>query len=374
MPPKKRTAAPGRRSKRLRTQPPASDLPEREPAEMVRELPAQMQTPQDSGMIQLNIHALTSTIAAAVSEAVKDAMAAQNQASVLPRDTTAAQRVERVVEQEISAITSGTQGANPPIHVSNEHARDQPRQLFTSIGINLGARVSVKIKAKIWANEYIDFGALLSVAPPKEKYAFTMTSNAGTQGKTQLTLEPSQTPRKVTNIQQWLTAFNIFVSVYAEKLPSDASKLMKYCEVVRDLSHKSADWIFYDEQFRYLRQSAPESYPWDQIHWELFLRAMTNFHGRVQSSTRSDKGNLRQRFRPSQKNFPKGTCWAFHAGKYCKGCQYEHVCFKCNARHPASQCQVSATHQRPNGGKQGSPVATSGVGQQTSHARKGGSV
>ena len=36
---------------------------------------------------------------------------------------------------------------------------------------------------------------------------------------------------------------------------------MKYCEVVRDLANKSGDWSFYDEQFRYLRQSSPELYP-----------------------------------------------------------------------------------------------------------------
>ena len=41
---------------------------------------------------------------------------------------------------------------------------------------------------------------------------------------------------------------------------------MKYCEVVRDLANKFGNWIFYDEQFRNLRQSSPERYTWDQIH------------------------------------------------------------------------------------------------------------
>lgn len=36
---------------------------------------------------------------------------------------------------------------------------------------------------------------------------------------------------------------------------------MKYCEVVRDLAQKAGDWIWYDEQFRYLQQTAPEKYP-----------------------------------------------------------------------------------------------------------------
>ena len=104
---------------------------------------------------------------------------------------------------------------------------------------------------------------------------------------------------------------------------------MEYCEVVRDLSHKSVDWLFYDEHFRYFRQSEPRRYPWDQIHWELWLWAMSNFWSKTLSFTGGDNANVRVRFRPSTSKFPKGTCWTFHAGKQCRGCQYEHVCFKC---------------------------------------------
>ena len=118
-----------------------------------------------------------------------------------------------------------------------------------------------------------------------------LSSTAGNSGKPELTFEPSNSPKKVTNIQQWITAFNIFASVYAERGSGDAPKLLKYCEVVRDLSQKSADWLFYDEQFRYLRQSAPQSYPWDQIHWELWLRAMSNFCGKTPSFAGGDKAN-----------------------------------------------------------------------------------
>ena len=107
-----------------------------------------------------------------------------------------------------------------------------------------------------------------------------MVSSGGAVNQPQLTLEPFHTPKKVTNISQWLTAFNTFVSIYSVKCSQDAPKLMKYCEVVRDLANKSGDWIFYDEQFRYLRQSSHELYPLDQIHWELWLRAITNFRAK----------------------------------------------------------------------------------------------
>ena len=142
--------------------------------------------------------------------------------------TTALGRVEHLVHEEITDLTqpTGTQGAGPPFSTLN--VGEEPRQLFTSIGVDLGARVSSKTKAKIWANEYTDFGALLSVAPPRERYALSMTSSGGVSGQPHLTLEPYHAPKKVTTIQQWITAFNIFVSIYSEKAADDAPKLMKY--------------------------------------------------------------------------------------------------------------------------------------------------
>ena len=37
---------------------------------------------------------------------------------------------------------------------------------------------------------------------------------------------------------------------------------MKYYRIIRDMSAKPGDWYFYDKQFRYIRQSAPDLYPW----------------------------------------------------------------------------------------------------------------
>ena len=71
MPPKKRTAGPGSRSKRLHSLPPASNLQEAEPAAIVQDI----QSSVVPGMVQWNFEAFTTTNAAAVSSAVKDAMA-----------------------------------------------------------------------------------------------------------------------------------------------------------------------------------------------------------------------------------------------------------------------------------------------------------
>ena len=152
--------------------------------------------------------------------------------------------------------------------------------------------MSAKIKVKIQANEYIDFGSRLSVAYPQEKFDLSMVSGVGAVHQPQLTLEPSHTPKKVNNISQWFTAFNTFVSIYSEKCSQDALKLMKYGKVVRDFANKSGDWIFFDEKFRYLRQSSP----WDQIHWEPQLPAMTHFSAKSVSVKGSDRTTPRGRF------------------------------------------------------------------------------
>lgn len=61
---------------------------------------------------------------------------------------------------------------------------------------------------------------------------------------------------------------------------------------------------------------------------------MFTFRNKSHSSS-SDREKPPNRFRPQ---YPRGTCWTFHARKTCSGCKFEHIYFKCGSRHPASQC------------------------------------
>jgi len=96
-----------------------------------------------------------------------------------------------------------------------------------------------------------------------------MAPSIGASSQPQLTLEHCHTSRRITNISRWVSAFTIFVSVYSEKVANEDAQWMKYCEVVRNLASNGGDWHWCDGQFRYLRQSSPDQYPWDQIHWKL---------------------------------------------------------------------------------------------------------
>ena len=54
------------------------------------------------------------------------------------------------------------------------------------------------------------------------------------------------------NIDQWTSAFNIFMSVYLEKEGNEreAPFLYKHDDVGRELATLHGDWFMYDEQFR----------------------------------------------------------------------------------------------------------------------------
>ena len=89
-------------------------------------------------------------------------------------------------------------------------------------------------------------------------------------GLSELSLEPVQKPKQIESIGQWLRAFNTFVAVYKVSFAVSAPALMKYCEIVRDLANKQGHWRWYDEQFRFLRQSKPKLlFRRDQVYWEL---------------------------------------------------------------------------------------------------------
>lgn len=208
---------------------------------------------------------------------------------------------------------------------------------FRSVAISLAARVNSKTKAKIWVQEYIDLGSLLSIAPSTNSYSLSLKStNDNSSATSKLCLEPNDKSLCIFNINQWLTTFNIFVSVYTKQFNQAAPKLMKYCETVRDISAKGGDWRYYDEQFRFPRQSDPNLFPWDHIHWQLWFRTMistcNNSHKAIANSDRDKPPNC------VRQQFPKGTCWAFHGGRTCLGCKFKLVCLKCGSHHLVSQC------------------------------------
>ncbi|XP_044183018.1 uncharacterized protein LOC122963589 [Acropora millepora] len=284
---------------------------------------------------------LVSTIVAAVRTAI------QSTSAVQPTNV-----VEAAVQDDVSQLSSGSGGEVLP------HS-----PVFHSIAVPLGSRISARIKAKIWAEEFVDFGSLLDPSPTPDKYSLSFTAPSSDSPKTpQFTFEPVQNPKKVSSINDWVSAFHTFVAIYCVKFPTETPKLMKFCETVRDIATRGGDWCYYDEQFRYIRQANPRQYPWDIVHWELWHRAVT-FRANY-SPFQPGKPNAKYKGKPSM---AKGVCWTFNAGRHCPGCRYEHKCHKCGGKHTGAQCQSTSTGH--NGGDRTSS-AHSNTKQPASYARK----
>lgn len=121
----------------------------------------------------VNMTALSASISSAVKLAVVEALAERTQpsSSHSPEAPIAEQYVAEAVGASLASITQGT----PQSYVNGITLADPgqglqvPKQFFSSIAVSLSSRISSKIKAQIWSNEYINFGTLLSLSPNNQK-------------------------------------------------------------------------------------------------------------------------------------------------------------------------------------------------------------
>ena len=237
---------------------------------------------------------------------------------------------DTVVQSLVAATQSALSGELPVINPV------LPAQLFSSPSLPIDARVSDKLRSKIWNNEFIEFGVLLTNPMAESQYQVTISSSEKGPFPS-LCLEPVNKSRKILSIETWLHCFHIFVGIYTSRFPHEAPALMKYGEVVQDLAFRGFNWQFYDENFHCLRQTQPASFPWSSIHWELWMRAQHSPFKKSQLQPIS--------VQPKMHNHvpPKGYCFKFNRGVQCAaGCNFKHQCFKCDGLHQASHCNFSA--------------------------------
>ncbi len=141
------------------------------------------------------------------------------------------------------------------------------------------------------------------------------------------------------NINEWISAFSIFSTVFTKKFPGDNDKLLKYGEVVRQIAAEGGNFNLYDVNFRKLRQVT--DLPWDHFHTELFLKAnQSRVTNKPQSQTLGES-----------QQFPLGYCFRFCRGLPCRGyCGFKHTCTKCKGNHPVSRCRFQFQSNTRNWG------------------------
>ena len=251
--------------------------------------------------------------------------------------------VDAVVSNAVASAQSVLTGMGQGVELASQ---ERPATLFSSPSLDIDSRVSEKLRAKIWNNEYFDISQLLSSSSLEDKFQLTI-NNAEGSNTPAIFLEPVARSKKSLSIESWLNCFHVFVGVYCRKYPSEATALMKYAEVVQDLAARGSNWKFYDENFRFLRQSQPQVFTWGCTHWELWMRSQRyNSAKSAQSATQSS--------RPDKPPF--GYCFKFSKGAECNGCKYKHLCYKCEGQHAPQKCNFRGQSKGP---KQNSQHAAS---------------
>ena len=242
MPLKKRFAGKSTATRPTRAnRPRPSDLQGVTPSEIETAHPTHAQPAPPPGLLSIDVSAISTTISAVVSQALLPALSSDNLAVVLKptsvgTDSHSLIELRRLYSTK-RAITEDS-GSSAGIGGDITQIRNpdpKPQQVFTSIAVASQSRVTAKLKHTIWANEYVDFGALLFSSPQNErKYSMSMSPSTESSNNSQLTLEPCHPTKHIHSIQPWVSAFNIFVSVYKERFTNETPQLMKYCEVVLD--------------------------------------------------------------------------------------------------------------------------------------------
>ena len=117
--------------------------------------------------------------------------------------------------------------------------------------VPLGATVSAKLKLKIWNNEFVELKSLL---PNSNEEPLSIMVKAG-----KIELQQASTNKNSITIHQWTDAFLIFISIYLQKFPQEASNLLKYLYTIRVINklHGEQAWRNYDETIRKIRETSP---------------------------------------------------------------------------------------------------------------------
>jgi hypothetical protein len=204
----------------------------------------------------------------------------------------------------------------------------------------VSSMVPMKLKQKIWEDQYIDLAALLpsNLVPGPEDEDYTLKLGKDTN----ISVVPKKSKQFITNIFSWTTGFIRYISIYSEKFPKEIPALLKHAETVRDMaSSGNSSWQTYDKQIRMDRQA--RGTPWGKLNVEFLIQAQ------------KPKPESHQSFRPSKagnkfagKNtFAKGVCWSYNRDGVCRydNCKFQHICAECRKNHPKTKCRVQTSSQ-----------------------------
>ena len=255
----------------------------------------------------------------------------------------------------------------------NEHSilgslPEDTRELVASCdssSLPLDARIPDRLRAQIWAGEFVDLSLLLKSTHAQQEYSLSV---GGDSDAPTFRVSTAKVRGSNLSLEQWIKAFHLYMSVYLmqpDNLPS-ARKMLKYMQVIQNLYDQGGDWRAYDEAFRSLRYL--RGWAWDFMNWELWLQASQSSRRWANSKGAPfpNKGKARH---PST-----NPCFAFNRGELCNAgnCRYAHKCRHCGDNHPVVRCRQAQGKQSRSGntGPSAGPASGSSANGPTVWPRK----
>ena len=227
---------------------------------------------------------------------------------------------------------------------------------FDGISRVIDLKVSDKIKNQIWSNQYVNLAVLIDHKSDVVD-GYKLVTGEGDQ----LCVTQNKITKRLTSLSQWCDAFLVYLTVYSRKYPNSVPNLTTYMSNVKMLHQKGGDFIFYDEEFRFMRQRNPS------IGWSIDSNLWLECRDVRGNSGKNQGRRYNNSFRaPSSNNnrsaHPTGFCYKYHSQGRCPNyaqCNYKHLCYSpgCNAKHPIFQCpkRIPATNSGQNKTSQAKP-------------------
>ena len=222
-------------------------------------------------------------------------------------------------DERITNVTDDESSSDDDIDSSSDSEKDDDN-LHAPIRIDsrLSIHVDNNLKQKIWKGKYLDLEKLL----PETSFTKAEPVNLTLRSNGKLTLAKHSHTRSITHINDWITAFLIYMDVYMEMYPKRGRELLHYMAIIRRMAsqNKGPAWYLYDKEFR---RSLPhyQSLSWMIKDSEIYDRCV---YDSMSGQLSFDHTKMHETINTTQ----YGPCRFFNElrGCYRKTCEFAHEC------------------------------------------------
>lgn len=197
-----------------------------------------------------------------------------------------------------------------------------------SVNDDIALHVPLNVQEKIQKGEYIDLSSLLISKHETDEQTVVFIQD-------QLVIKPKKQQVTITTIEQWSSAFIVYMYVYCKVHSSRCLELLKYMQMIRlGASRSIMGWKSYDEKFRLRKARNPPS-SWAIVDYELWILYMNR-----ESNSTSDVHPI------PNNNQSQLKCYSFNFEGFCtkQSCIYRNACIRCSGGHPVINCPNKQTH------------------------------